>query len=153
MNKKDMTVLGHFRNNARTSLTKMSRKTKIPVSTIFDKLKVYEKDGLINKYCTLLDFKALGYNIRVSLLVKLANESKDSFQKFILKHPKVNNIYRVNSGYDYLLEAVFKDLDDFDEFNKEIDKYGVTAKKELFIMEDLKREEFLSHRENIGLVR
>ena len=39
MNTKDMKMIAHLRQDARMPLTKMSRRTGIPVSTIFDRLK------------------------------------------------------------------------------------------------------------------
>ncbi len=153
MNSKDLIVLSHFRNNARISLTKMSRQTKIPVSTIFDKLKVYEKEGLIKKYCTLVNFKELGFEIKTSMFLRVNRDNKLSFQRFLIKHPRINNLFRVNNGFDYLIEAIFKDLDEFDEFNKELELFNVLDKKEFFLMEDLKREDFLSHKENKDLLK
>ena len=63
MKTKDMQILCHLRQDARMPLTKMSKKTHIPVSTIFDKIKTYE-NNLIVRHTTLIDFGQLGYNTR-----------------------------------------------------------------------------------------
>ena len=42
MKKKDQILLSYLRKDARMPLTKMSKKTNIPVSTLFDRLKVNE---------------------------------------------------------------------------------------------------------------
>ncbi|HIJ01446.1 TPA: hypothetical protein HA363_02255, partial [Candidatus Woesearchaeota archaeon] len=60
--KKDVLLMSFFRNNARENLTRISRITRIPVSTIFDKLRDYEKE-LVKKHTTLLDFRKLGFDI------------------------------------------------------------------------------------------
>ena len=56
--KKDLLLMTHFRRNSRENLTQISRLTNIPVSTIFDKLREYEK-GLIQRHTTLIDFRRI----------------------------------------------------------------------------------------------
>ena len=153
LKEKDLKVLGHFRNNARESLTRLSRVTRIPVSTIFDKLKEYEKKQVITKHTTLLNFKTLGYDIRTQILITIEQEIKEKIQEFLIKHPKINTVFRINNGYDFLIEGIFKNMEELDTFTKELDKYELKEKKEFFIMEDVKRESFLSHKENLGILR
>jgi len=148
---KELKLLSFFRNNSRTSLTRMSRLTKIPVSTIFDKLKEYEASDLIRKHTSLLDFKKLGYDIKTQLLINSGKDSRDSLQKFLVQHPKVNTVFRINNGYDFLVEAIFRNMKELDDFTRTLDEYNPTEKKEFFVMEDIKREEFLSNRANLGI--
>ncbi len=151
MQEKELMLIGRFRENSRTSLTKLSRLTKIPVSTLFDKIKEYEKTRLITKHTALIDFKKLGYSIRTQILITAKKEKKEALQKFLVMHHKVNTLFRINNGYDYLIEAIFKDLEELDEFTGKLEEHEPTEKKEFFVMEDIKREEFLAHKENIGI--
>jgi DNA-binding Lrp family transcriptional regulator len=144
MKDKDLLVLSHLRKNARMPLTKMSRATNIPVSTIFDKLREFEH-SVIQKHTTLMDFKKLGYDLRVNLLFKVPRTCREAFQLFLLKSPKVNSVFRINNGYDYLVEGVFRNMKDLYEFSEQIDQYKIEAKQDFFILEDIKREEFLSY--------
>ncbi|MCF7866575.1 Lrp/AsnC family transcriptional regulator [Candidatus Woesearchaeota archaeon] len=153
LKEKDLNVLSHFRNNARESLTKLSRLTRIPVSTIFDKLKEYEKKQIITKHTTLLNFKTLGYDIRTQILITIDQETKNKLQEFLVKNTKINSVFRINNGFDFLIEGIFKDMGELDRFTKELDTYNPKEKKEFFIMEDIKRESFMTHKENIGVQR
>ena len=148
---KELKMLGFFRNNSRTSLTKMSRLTKIPVSTIFDKLKEFEKNSLIRKHTSLIDFKKLGYDIRTQILLTASKDTRSQLQKFLIGHPKVNTVFRINNGFDFLIEAIFKNMNDLDTFTKTLDEYNPKEKKEFFIMEDIKREEFMAYKDNLGM--
>jgi len=47
LNKQEIQVLRYFKNNARDTLTKASRKTGIPASTIYDILQRLENTGCI----------------------------------------------------------------------------------------------------------
>jgi len=141
--RKDILLMTYFRRNARENLTQISRWTSIPVSTIFDKLREFEK-GLIQKHTTLIDFKRLGFDIRIDMLFKVSREFRDEFKEFLMTNENINSIYRINNGFDYLVEAIFKDMADLQRFTELLEKYKIEAKQELFILEDLKRESFLS---------
>ena len=144
LKEKELMLLSHFRQNARISLTKLSRLTKIPVSTIFDKLKDYETQKLIKKSTAIIDFRKLGYEIRNQILLCANKDKREELQNFLVKHQKVNTIYRINNGYDFLIETIFRNMNEMDEFMRSLDAFEPIQKKEFFIMEDLKREEFLS---------
>jgi DNA-binding Lrp family transcriptional regulator len=141
--KRDILLMTFFRKNARENLTQISRMTRIPVSTIFDKLREFEK-GIIQKHTTLVDFRRLGFDIRVNMMFKIAKDSREEFRNFLSLNEHVNSIYRVNNGYDYMIEAIFRDMSDLQKFNDLIDRFMIEDKKEMFILEDIKRESFLS---------
>jgi DNA-binding Lrp family transcriptional regulator len=149
--KKDILLMTYFRKNARENLTQISRLTRIPVSTIFDKLREFEK-GLIQKHTTLIDFRMLGFDIRVDMLFKVSKDSKLEFKDFLMNNENVNSVFRITNGYDYLVEVIFKDMADMQKFAELLDKFKIESKQELFILEDLKRESFLSDEMHTKLV-
>ncbi len=153
MKEKDYSVIGYFRANARMSLTKLSKATKIPVSTLFDKLRDFENRKIIQRHTAIIDFKKLGYDIKLQILLAVDKDKKETLQKFLSRHPRVNTILRINNGYDYMIEAIFKNMEELDEFTKNLEEHEPKDKKELYIMEDIKREEFLTHKENLGIIR
>ncbi len=152
LKEKEILILGHFRNDARISLTRLSKMTKVPVSTIFDKIKEYKRTNLIKKYTSLIDFKKLGYEIRTQMLVSANKDSREELQKFFINHPRVNNVFRINNGFDFLVESIFRDMQELDEFTRAMDEFGPIQKKEFFVMEDIKREEFLGLNP-LGIIR
>jgi len=141
--KKDILLMTFFRNNSRENLTKISRMTTIPVSTIFDKLREYEKD-LIKKHTTLIDFKKIGFDIKVNTLFKVARDSREEFKQFLLKNENINSVFKISNGFDFLVEAIFRDINALQKFNELIEKFRIESKQEMFILEDIKREEFLA---------
>jgi DNA-binding Lrp family transcriptional regulator len=141
--RKDMLLMTHLRRNARENLTRISKLTHIPVSTVFDRLREFEK-GLIQKHTTLLDFRRLGFDIRVNMLFKVSKDMRDSLRDFLMSNENVNSLFKVNNGYDYLVEAVFRDMNDLQRFTDLLDKFRIESRQELFVLEDLKREGFMS---------
>jgi len=149
MNKKDLKIISFLRNNARMPLTKMSRETHIPVSTIFDRMKLHE-EGLILKHTCLLDFSKLGFNTRANINLKVSREDKEALKDFLQKQDCINSVYRINNGYDFMIEGVFMQIKDMEEFLDTLEKkFNIQDKKSFFIIEDLKRESFLSDPDTI----
>lgn len=145
LDKKELQIISYLRLNARNNLTKISRATGIPVSTIFDKIKSSYEARIIIKHTTLLDFSKLGYSLRVNMILRANSSNKEDLKRFLLKNGSVNSIYKINNGYDFLVELVFKDLNELQGFSEKIDEFKVKDKKEFFILEDLKREAFLAN--------
>jgi DNA-binding Lrp family transcriptional regulator len=143
LQKKDILLITYLRNNARENLTKLSRLTHIPVSTIFDRLKELETD-LISKHTTLVNFKKLGFDIKINILFKVERNSREEFKEYLIKNQNINSVFRVNNGFDFLVEAIFRGMHELQIFMEDIERFNVEEKQELFVLEDLKLEGFLS---------
>ncbi|MBI5392766.1 Lrp/AsnC family transcriptional regulator [Candidatus Woesearchaeota archaeon] len=140
----DIKIISNLRRNARASLVKISESTSIPQSTIYDKLKTYERD-VIKKHTCLVDFKKLGFNVEVRIAVKAKKESKAELLEYINNHKNVNSAFHINSGYDFFLECIFQNYSEMFQFISKIEQEYGAEKTELYhILHDIKREEFLT---------
>lgn len=150
--KKDILILANLRKNSRAQLTKISKTTGIPVSTIFDKLKAYKK-GIITRYATLLDFPKLGFNTLAVLVLRVKKEDREALNQFLLTSPSVNTAFKINNGYDFLIEVIFKTMMDFEGFQEALDdRFTIKAKQVYYIIDDLKREDFLTSKIHMKMV-
>ena len=145
LNQKDLKIIAHLRNDARMPLTKMSKKVQIPVSTIFDRLKANE-NKLIIKHTSLLDFSRLGYHTRANIAVKVNKEHKEELKNYLVTRQNTNSVYKINNGFDFMIEGIFTHIKDMEEFIDELEnKFNIEDKKFFFIIEDLKKEAFMSN--------
>ncbi len=142
LRKSDLMLISQLRQNARQTLTEISKKTKIPISTLFDKLKAQEED-VIRKHTTIIDFSKLGMNCRANVLLKAGREERDSLISYLKAHPAINNLYKINNGFDVLGELVFPNVKDLEEFLEDLEtKFKIEDKKTYYVIDELKREEF-----------
>ena len=141
-----------LRGNARESLTHMSRKTAIPVSTIHDHLKQYE--GIfIRRHTALLDFSKLGFNALANVLVKVGKHGKAAFLESLTKAVNVNSVFRVNNGFDFMFEVVFRGICELEDYlEKMTENFPIEAKAVYYVIYDVRREAFLSNPESVFLV-
>ncbi|HOI18684.1 MAG TPA: Lrp/AsnC family transcriptional regulator [Candidatus Woesearchaeota archaeon] len=151
--KKDIMLLCQLRKNSREPLTTMSRDTAIPVSTLYDRLRHFEKNNIIKKSTILLDFSFLGYEIRVTVAMKTIKESKEELLTYLKKHQNVNNLYKINNGYDFFAEGVFKSVTEAEKFIDDLEtKFEFKNIDVHYIIDDLKREGFLSDKNLISIL-
>lgn len=144
MERDDLVLLACLRKNARSKLTHISRETDMPVSTIFEKLKG-AVGSYVRRYTCLLNNNELGFSSRVTLIIKVDKELKDGLSQFLQKHQNVNNLYRINNGYDFLVDAIFRQMIDLEEFIELLEaKFKVKHKEVYFIIDELRQEGFLS---------
>jgi len=149
LNKKELIILSLLRRNSREKLTKLSKETKIPVSTLFEKIKYYE-GAVIKRHTAILDFTKLGYGARATILIKL--KEKDQIEKFLLNSKVINTCLKINNGYDFMMEAVFRDIGELELFTENLEKkFTIEQKQVYYITSDLKREDFLSHPDYLKL--
>ena len=152
ISKKDLLILTELRQNARETLTHISKRTSIPLSTIFDKIKYYQ-GNLIRKHTTLIDFSKLGFNARANIMVKVDRDSREEARKFLLNHQNINSVYKISNGFDFLIEGIFKNVKDVEDF---IDSFGGQFKLEQvqihYIIEDIKKEAFMNDKELLDII-
>ena len=150
--RKDLLIVSLLRKNARETLTNMSKTIKMPISTIYDKLKSNE-GGLIKKHTTLLDFSKIGFNTRASMLLRIKKSTRAQAREYLLKHQNINNVYKINNGYDFLVEVVFRHIREVEEFIEAIEeKFEIDAKEVYYLIDEIKREAFMSDPTLIHLV-
>lgn len=143
LTKKDFTVLSHFRQDARCRLTALSRRTGIPVSTLFDKMTNYQ-GNVVYKTISLLNFSALGFGTRANVLLR-GGKDREELKNHLVNHPLVNSLYKVNNGFDFLAECVFRSMKDLEAFVDHLrNTFDVRSNEVYYVVDDLKREGFLA---------
>lgn len=144
--KKRIELLTELRKNSRTSLTDISRTIHVPVSTLFDTMK-HQVPRLIRKYTCVLDFQSMGFACRAHVVLRVDKDEREEIRNFLTKHQNVNSVYKINNGYDFLVESVFKELKGLEDFIEQLDcKFKIKEKKVYYILEDIAREVFMTDR-------
>ncbi|MBL7051512.1 MAG: Lrp/AsnC family transcriptional regulator [Nanoarchaeota archaeon] len=140
----DQLIISLLRENSRMTLTNMSKKTKIPVSTLHEKLKQF-KTGLIKKHTSIIDFNRLGFNARANVLFKVERKQKEELKQILQSNYHTNNLYKVNNGFDFIAEFIFKDMRDLENYLDKLKvEFNIEDMKTFYIVDELIEEDFLS---------
>ena len=142
INKKNLILLNHLREDSRIALSVISRSTNIPTSTLYDLLREL-RSGLIVKSTVLLDYAKLGLHTRTQVVLRVESGDKERLIKHLFFHSQVNNVYKTTGSWDLIIETVHKNNKEFASFLEDLSrKYKVTDKQVLFLVEEVKKEGF-----------
>ncbi|MBN1645597.1 Lrp/AsnC family transcriptional regulator [Candidatus Woesearchaeota archaeon] len=138
-------ILKHLRSNARHDTMSISLQTGIPEDAVRLRIREYEH-LFIKKHTSLIDYQILGFGQWHQIAIKLADTRVREFLNYIMNHKNVNSVFEVNGGYDYIIETVHRTLREYADFLKDLtSRFSIANKKEFQIINDIKRETFLSN--------
>lgn len=143
MNIKELQLLSSLRENSREKLTKISKKTNIPISTLFDMLKEMQ-GSVITKHTVLLNFQELGYQVHAQLFLKVNPESKEIIRNHLLLNQNVNSLYKINNDWDFMVETLHKNIRELDGFMESLNTRFKIEKHQIhYLVDEIKREGFV----------
>ena len=123
LDEKDLKILDVLRENSKLSTQQISKRTLIPITTIHNRVKKLEREGVIQKYTIVCDKKKIGKNIQAYILVivdyKFLKKNKifqDELAAQIKKHPMVDEVYLVTGIADILLKVSVRDIERLNKF-------------------------------------
>ncbi len=144
LKKTETKIITYLREDGRLPLTELSRKIKLPVSTIHDRLKGIMELGIIRP-SVLINFEKIGFNTRAHILLSAEPTEKEKLFTHLQAHPNVNSLYRINNGWNLIMECIFKDMPSLENFVEQIEQtFHIKQKQVHYVLEDLKREDFLT---------
>ena len=117
----DQKIVELLKEDASLSTHKIAKKTLIPQTTVLHRIKKLRKEGIIKKYTIELDYKKLEKNVKALIFVKVDKRLTDKLYKgtgmiegALIKQDFILNIKRLMGDYDFVIEAIFKDVDELD---------------------------------------
>jgi len=140
LKKKDKLILANLRDDARRSLTAISKQSGIPLTTVFDRHAMLEKSQAMS-YVTLLNYPLLGYNVRVRIAIA-SNEPWDKHVEYLVTHKNINSVFRTSSPKGFIVEAIFKSMSELEAFLEQLDKMKLKQREVYHIIEPLAEEVF-----------
>ena len=142
---RDIRIISQLRKDGRMTLTELSKRTGVPVSTAFERLKALRSKGLV-KFTALVDFGSLGFNSRVFLAIKVNKGMREKAEEYLTGHSQVNSVYRINNGFTLMIDGVFRDnMREAEDFIEELEsRFRIRKREVFFILGEVKREAVLS---------
>lgn len=123
MDKKDELILAILKENSKLSSQQISKKTRIPITTVHNRIKKLEKQGIIKGYTVILDNKKIGKPIAAYVLItvdyKLLKQLKMSQQELAKKlkqHEFVEESAMVTGATDIIIKIRVNSIDQMDSF-------------------------------------
>jgi DNA-binding Lrp family transcriptional regulator len=122
LDRSDSAILSELQLNGRLSNVELARRVNLSESACLRRVKLLEEAGVIDRYATLLNQKAVGLPDSVLVEVSLTREQQedlDAFENAVRQLPEVMECYLMSGEYDYLLRVVVADTADYERIHRE----------------------------------
>ena len=94
----------------------------------------------------LVDFAKIGFGTRCLIAVKVDRDIRSELEEYLCKNWNVNTVQRVNNGFSFIIDGVFRDMRESEDFIEDIEaKFKVRKKMVFYVIGEVKREAFLSN--------
>lgn len=120
MDKLDHQIIHALNTNARKSFRYIAKELKVSLSTISNRVKRLENDGIIERYIPVVNKEKIGYDLTAAINIKLTHGKLIEVQEKISKDTHVSAVYDITGDWDSLVIAHFKDRRDLNSFIKRI---------------------------------
>ena len=138
---KDKKILNVIVANSRLSLREIARKANISVATAMHHMKKLEKEGVIKKYTTMLDYEKAGFDVEVMVEIRISNGKLFDVEKKIASHPNVFAVYDITGAFDAVVLARFPTRRQMDNFLKKLQTYDFVERTETKLILNTIKEE------------
>ena len=87
-------------------------------------------------------------------MIKIDKGENINFRNYLLRCNNLNTLIKINNKYDYLIEVVFKNMGELEEFKDNLEKEFKIKKLEIYhIIEEIEKEAFLSSPDDINIIK
>lgn len=120
MDRLDNEIINSLNENARKSFREIARELKVSLSTIANRIKKMENDGIIESYIPVINQEKVGYDLTAVINFKITHGKLIEVQERIAKDKHVSGVYDITGDWDSLVIAHFKDRRELNGFIKKV---------------------------------
>ncbi len=116
----DLSILRELNADARKSFRDIARELGISISTVSNRVKRLEQDGVVQGYAPILDEKRLGYEILAVIGVQISKGKLLEVQRRVAKDERTVDVFDVTGEWDSVIVARFRNTRELDAFVKRL---------------------------------
>ena len=119
----DKEIINALILDSKSSYRDIAKKVKVSVATAMNRTKRLEKEGIIKRYTTIIDYDKIGFDVEVMIEIRISKGKLFNVEKEIAHHPNVFGVYDLTGDFDAAILARFKNRKGMDAFLKKIQTY------------------------------
>lgn len=115
----DKALLRLLQRDAKQTTKALAREVGLSPTAAYERIRKLEKEGVIDRYVTLLDAKQVGRALKVFCQIRLDQHVRNQVQQFeqeVARLEEVVSCYHIGGAYDYILEICVADMEAYREF-------------------------------------
>lgn len=140
MDKIDFQILEILKNNGRERASEISKEVHLTVSTVIERIKKMEQNGIIKGYTVITDDPRVGNDVTVIIEVSLEHPKyEDAFIESISTHPNIIACYYLTGEFDYTLKVTCRSSHHLEEIHRWIkDRPGIRKTRTHYVLRTVK---------------
>lgn len=120
MDEKDRKIIEALKEHAKLSTQQIAKKTLIPTTTVHNRIRKLEKEGIIKGYTVVLDNRKLGRNLAAYVFLSVDHNiikkiGKPSLAREIRKMEFVEDVALITGTHDMIIKARVESIDQLDK--------------------------------------
>ena len=140
----DKRLLELLQADSKMNVKEIAARLNMTKTPIYERIKRYEKEGIIEKYVAVLNRETVNNSMVVFCSVSLESQKLEEIEKFnaaIKNIPEVMECYLMGGANDFLLKVVVSDLNAYHQFSsgKLAALPNVGQIKSTFVLNEVKR--------------
>jgi Lrp/AsnC family leucine-responsive transcriptional regulator len=144
MDKIDKAILYQLQRNSKLNTKEIANRVGLSITPTYERIKKFEKQGVIKSYVALLDLDKVGKQIIAFCQISLAIHSikkLNNFRNNISNLPEVMECYQVTGDYDYIIKITVNTISDLHNFiNKKLASIEGISKMRSAVSVDIIKE-------------
>ncbi|MBU1197980.1 Lrp/AsnC family transcriptional regulator [Candidatus Micrarchaeota archaeon] len=140
--KLDERILRELSRNARDSFREIARRLKVSTSTVVQRVKRLESEGIINGYSPLLNHARLGYEFTGLIEVTIRKGALLEVQRQISNLPGVVAVYDVTGLSDSMVLVRARNRGEFSKIVKQILSLDQVERSNTHVILNVIKEEY-----------
>lgn len=120
-------ILALLQKNARMSFTEIGKEIGLNSSSVAERVRKLEDNGIIENYTINLKSEKIGFPITAIMLVSFVGvftQQEKSIVDALSKYYQVVECLRITGKNDFLIKILVRSMDEFKIINDEVAKFG-----------------------------
>ena len=149
LDEKDRILLGYLQKDARISNVELARRVGLSPPGLQKRLRRLEEKGIIDRYVTLLNREAIGYDMLCFIQVTMLRHEPTAITRFrflVQDLPEVLECFSITGEFDYLMKIAVRNRKHLEHFLMEVltPMPGVNTFRTFLVLRGIKETTALS---------
>lgn len=107
----DVRILEVLQDNARVSISELSKQVNLSLSAVSERLKKLENSNIIEQYTTVLNPSAMEKDLSAIMMISMEDPSDTAeFRRLVQELDEILECHYITGTYDYVLKITTKNM-------------------------------------------
>ena len=107
----DVRILEVLQDNARVSISELSKQVNLSLSAVSERLKKLENSNIIEQYTTVLNPSAMEKDLSAIMMISMEDPSDTAeFRRLVQDQDEILECHYITGTYDYMLKITTKNM-------------------------------------------